>query len=172
MKNAFLDTFLVLSCLHSTLLTDLINDIYQYINTFKFSLFFARLTEYESCSRLNHTLLSQLNVRDGKQYSTPDYNRLTSSIQVGIKQFDREIQQLNFALNEASKSNSMWVILQNFEKMIKWYYGNTEVLNKLGSLNPWNCAKTYFSGKMRKSVDFLKFFSILGNRCYNIFTAL
>ncbi|XP_061395942.1 syntaxin-8 [Musca vetustissima] len=65
------------------------------------------LTEYESCSRLNHTLLSQLNAREGKIHSSPDYNRLTLSIQVGIKQFDRDLQQLKYGLNEASKNKSI-----------------------------------------------------------------
>ncbi|XP_005178882.1 syntaxin-8 [Musca domestica] len=65
------------------------------------------LTEYESCSRLNHTLLSQLNERDGKIQSSPDYNRLTLSIQVGIKQFDRELQQLKYELNGASKNKTI-----------------------------------------------------------------
>ncbi|XP_073840110.1 syntaxin 8 [Musca autumnalis] len=65
------------------------------------------LTEYESCSRLNHTLLTQLNQRDGKIHSSPDYNRLTLSIQVGIKQFDRELQQLKFELSESSRNKSI-----------------------------------------------------------------
>lgn len=66
-----------------------------------------RSTEYESCSRLNNTLLSQLNQRDGKINPSPDYNRLTLSIQVGFKQFDRELQQLKLKLNDALQAQTM-----------------------------------------------------------------
>ncbi|XP_023304818.2 syntaxin-8 [Lucilia cuprina] len=61
-------------------------------------------TEFESCKRLSNTLLSQLNQRDGKQHLSAEYNRFTTAIQVGLRQHDRELQQLKFKLNEAEKN--------------------------------------------------------------------
>uniref|UniRef100_A0A1B0C4I2 t-SNARE coiled-coil homology domain-containing protein n=1 Tax=Glossina palpalis gambiensis TaxID=67801 RepID=A0A1B0C4I2_9MUSC len=58
-------------------------------------------TEYESCSRLSHALLDKLNHRDRCQNPSLEYNRLTSSIKVGLKQFDNELQQLKSKLNDA-----------------------------------------------------------------------
>ncbi|XP_065360221.1 syntaxin-8 [Calliphora vicina] len=64
-------------------------------------------TEFESCNRLSNTLLSQLNQRDNKQHLSPEYQRFTAAIQVGLKQHDRELQQLKFKLNEAAKSKTL-----------------------------------------------------------------
>ncbi|XP_013105651.2 syntaxin-8 [Stomoxys calcitrans] len=91
------------------------------------------LTEYESCSRLNQTLLTQLNERDGKQTSSVDYNRLTSSIQLGIRQFDRELQELKYKLSEAAKTKAvtfeeierrqtLWDSLQSQRQLLKKRY--------------------------------------------------
>ncbi|XP_037819257.1 syntaxin-8 [Lucilia sericata] len=64
-------------------------------------------TEFESCKRLSNTLLSQLNQRDGKQHLSAEYNRFTTAIQVGLRQHDRELQQLRFKLNEAEKNKTL-----------------------------------------------------------------
>lgn len=68
---------------------------------------FYRLTEFESCNRLNNTLNKQLEQRAAKQHLSADYQRFTSAIQVGLKQYDRELQQMKSKLNEAAKVRTM-----------------------------------------------------------------
>uniref|UniRef100_A0A1A9W7L5 t-SNARE coiled-coil homology domain-containing protein n=1 Tax=Glossina brevipalpis TaxID=37001 RepID=A0A1A9W7L5_9MUSC len=65
------------------------------------------VTEYDSCSRLSRTLFYKLNQRDNYQNPSLEYNSLTSSIKVGLKQFDNELQQLKSKLNEATKERSV-----------------------------------------------------------------
>ncbi|KAM7355648.1 syntaxin 8 [Cochliomyia hominivorax] len=64
-------------------------------------------TEFESCKRLSNTLLSQLNQRATKKHLSSDYNRFTAAIKVGLQQYERELQQLKFKLNEAAKNKTV-----------------------------------------------------------------
>ncbi|TMW51194.1 hypothetical protein DOY81_003730 [Sarcophaga bullata] len=65
------------------------------------------LTEFESCNRLNNTLNKQLEQRAAKQHLSADYQRFTAAIQVGLKQYDRELQQLKTKINEAAKTHAV-----------------------------------------------------------------
>ncbi|XP_075163446.1 syntaxin 8 [Haematobia irritans] len=122
------------------------------------------LTEYESCSRLNQTLLTQLNDRDNKNASSPDYNRLTSSIQLGIRQFDRELQELKYKLNEASKSQTvtyqeierrqqLWDSLQSQRQLLKNRYTSatrsdrTALLENSASSSIWSASPSNRTGR-------------------------
>ncbi|EDV52067.1 syntaxin-8 [Drosophila erecta] len=57
--------------------------------------------EYEGCERLRHQLLVYLNQRQQCNQRTTSYVQLTSSIQTGIEQLDKDLKHLKVVLDNA-----------------------------------------------------------------------
>lgn len=65
------------------------------------------LTEYEACNRLSHSILTQITQRDQRQKLSAEYDRLSYSIQVGLKQFETELTLLKDKLDSSDSNRSL-----------------------------------------------------------------
>ncbi|XP_037938377.1 syntaxin-8 [Teleopsis dalmanni] len=70
-------------------------------------------TEYDACIRLNDKIATELNQRTSTDLQASEYQNLSASIQVGLKQFANELQQLKYKLDVAAKNRS--ITFENIE---------------------------------------------------------
>jgi len=61
------------------------------------------LAEYDGCEKLFREIMEQLTMRDGEPKASKTHASLSANIRLHMKQYTREVQQLKYKVEEASK---------------------------------------------------------------------
>lgn len=67
----------------------------------------CRITEYEACERLQRDIQSQIVQRDQQPINSQEYNRISGTVRVRLKQFANELEQLKIRLDGNKFSMNM-----------------------------------------------------------------